>query len=262
MSNTRAILLGALIGGGVGYVVGSIIADYVAPEYYTDEELAQLDILINDMEYQIEQEEATPNKPKKHTATQNRVDYTQYYDKSKGSVETLAKRASRHEEDEEEPEEDMMYDDEGDYDDEEINMYNDIPIIDEEDLSQTDPEVYISMRDTNVPYIMTEDEFEANESGLRQETLLYYPEDDVLTTPDNRPVDSIERVIGPYAISNMGVYSVQGDRVFVCNPKLGIEYAVVEQEGSYQDVVVAPPRTRTVNVFEERDRRLKDGDDS
>lgn len=259
MSKGSAMVLGFVIGGGLGYIIGTIIADYVAPEYYTEEELEALAHILANEEYDDGGEDVvvTINDKGEREEREYR-DYTKFHKTE--DIQTVKSRYDNQVDDE------ALVDDEGNYL-EEDDIWEDIPMIDLDNLEGTDPQQYVDMRDTDVPYIMLEYEFEAEENGFKQAVLKYYPEDDVLTDEKNTPVMNISRIIGDHALNNFGVFASDEDTVYVCNPNLEFEYRVIRLDGSYENKVVKAPRKSSKpivvpeeeelevhNIFEDRDK--------
>lgn len=257
-SKTRTIIIGAIFGGVTGYIIGSIIADYVAPEYYTPEELAEMKQISKDEGYFEETPSAVEVNPKdrRQVGTKHQAkDYTKYYVGSDDEKPDLIELARTRDLSKEKLEEDHIMDDDGNYlEEEDIYEDMDLPIIDYGDLDSMDEELFIDLRDTEDPYVMTENEWKARESEFRRATLMYYSEDDVLTDAKDIPVENALKLVGDYALSNFGAFNTHGDTVYVCNPHLEIEYQVVLIDGSYEETVVQGPRKkeqRTFNVFED-----------
>lgn len=249
MNRRITMFLGVTIGGFVGWIIGSIAADYFAPEYYTDEELLEMQQILENTEYVptkeityklVEQEEKEPS-------TRRLVSYHEMYNKP-----DLASLIPIQEEDMDEEDDDW-----------EEDPLAGIPTIDYEDLSHTPTDVFIAERDETEPYILTEDEWEANEEPTNRRALLkYFEEDDVLTDEKNRPLESVDRVVGHYALSNFGVYSMNSDTVYVRNPELGSEYTVIKIEGSYVDAVLRPDKKDVLEVRNVFDDEFEEFDDS
>lgn len=230
MNNTGKILLSAAVGAGVGWIVGEILADHFAPEYYTEEELGALieanGEILEENNYHLDQ-----IKPVKTIddiretmyVSKDKKDYTKYF--SKEEKEPLEKLVRKYNEDE------LIEDEDNEELDEEITYeaMEDDSYLEEVDLDN---------RDKTQPYIMTIDEWVANETDLPQITLCYYPEDDILTDSKDRPLNSVEKLLGPDALDNFGTFSEDNSIVYVCNPRVQAEYEVINMEGSYHDLVI------------------------
>lgn len=90
------------------------------------------------------------------------------------------------------------------------------------------------------PYIISEDEFMDPNIFVEfeRETLIYYEEDDVLTTERDEVVKNVDEMIGPDALTSFGYMSGNKDTVFVRNTKLGLNLEVIREKGSYQELVL------------------------
>lgn len=90
------------------------------------------------------------------------------------------------------------------------------------------------------PYIISEEEFsDPNVFGeFEQNTLIYYEEDDVLTTDRDEVITNVDELIGSEALNNFGHLSGNKDTVFVRNIKLGSNFEIFREKDSYQSVVL------------------------
>lgn len=246
------LILGALVGGTVGFVVGSIIADHFYPEYYTEEELDDL-YADNIKEYVSPENKPTTTKMEGDgMIVQTPTDYTKYYrgkrvvpnqnpDLDLAGIAALSNQVI----------EDRHYDDEDDYDmdaeyDEESGVWHEAgdgsepADLETVDIWQYDEHEWIERRDETQPFVITEDEFVANLDELKIGLLTYFEDDDVLcTTQDQQPLQGDpEKVVGDYALDNIGAFSADDDLVFVRNPKLNVIFQIRRVSDSYEDTVV------------------------
>lgn len=90
------------------------------------------------------------------------------------------------------------------------------------------------------PYIISEDEYiDPNIfSEFSRNTLIYYEDDDVLATDRDEVVHDVEEMIGPDALTNFGYMSGNNDVVFVRNIKLGSNFEIIRESGSYQELIL------------------------
>lgn len=90
------------------------------------------------------------------------------------------------------------------------------------------------------PYIISEDEYiDPNIfSEFSRNTLIYYEDDDVLATDRDEVIHDVEELIGPDALTNFGYMSGNKDVVFVRNIKLGSNFEIIRESGSYQELVL------------------------
>lgn len=256
MGNGQRLLVGTLVGGALGWVLGNILADHFFPEYYTEEEMEEyrqnlVEYVAEDLG-DVEGKTLTVNlieeKKKKETQMGKKKlpkDYTAMFEGEKGKkAQELVRKFN-------------------DPDYVEVNLAEEIKVeefeIEDESITLDYPTYYDSREKENT-YLLESDAFEENESGFKQATLYYYPEDDVLTDAKDKPVESIERVVGDEALSNFGTYSEDPDVVYVANRKLKYEYEVINQRGSYNWKVlgidpadISPPSIKKANIFDELD---------
>jgi len=243
------ILIGASIGGFVGYIVGSILADHCAPEYYTEDELRELEVLGSEYNSSSEETLFVRNDPKKFIVGEDKkmvkragkINYGAQFEKTH-TLEDLAAKYN-----------------EGDVSDDSVGDDDDLV---EDDLypeERTPEDEYdLEERDFENPHILTREEYEANETEFKQVILNYYAGDDVLANEKDRPLENAEKVVGEEALLNFGVFSDDPDVVYVCNPRLKGEYQIIRNPGSYDDIVIGKPEPKskkkeveTHNVFED-----------
>lgn len=118
-----------------------------------------------------------------------------------------------------------------------------------------DPEWLKSVenRDTSKPYIISEEEFSLENRHFDKVTLGYFVEDDTLVDDQDRPIDDAERSIGSDALMNFGLYSGDPNIVFVRNEQVSIDYEVVRDERSYQEVILGIRERSVSQKFPEDD---------
>lgn len=92
--------------------------------------------------------------------------------------------------------------------------------------------------DGSKPYVISMDEFMANESNLGQNTLTYYESDDTLVDERDHPMAAPNDVIGSNFRVEFGVKSSDANTVHIRNEKLGLEFEVVRSYGSYKREVL------------------------
>jgi len=257
------ILLGAAIGGVIGYLIGDHIASIVAPEYYTDEEIEEMletnEKILKENEYHVEQikPDKTIKDLRKEKEMGQKKDYTKYFEgENKEPLEKLVRKYNNDEEVTQLDTDDILsVDEENVYlDDEELES-TDVNLI----LDSDNGEVLVDNRDKSQPYLLTREEWDDNDTGFEQVLLYYYEEDEVLTDDQDRPVRSSVKLLGEDALDNFGTFSDDDHVVYVCNPIKEVEYEVVRSEKAYSDVVLKTEKSRSKkkvvkkNVFEERD---------
>lgn len=88
------------------------------------------------------------------------------------------------------------------------------------------------------PYIITQDEFMANETGYQQATLTYHAKGGVLTDDRDDVFENSASVLGDYYAANFGKDSSDENTVHVRNPSLQMEFEVVSTDLSYEEAVL------------------------
>lgn len=90
------------------------------------------------------------------------------------------------------------------------------------------------------PYIISEEEFfdDSVFPEFERETLIYYEEDDVLTTERDEVIYEVEETVGLDALSKFGELSSDDDTVYIRNVRFSLEYEVVRNKGSYTKEVL------------------------
>ena len=236
MSRTSSFIFGACVGALVGWVAGELLADVFAPEYYSEEELEELSEVLEDY---IPEDGEIKTETKGIEPMGKKRNYQEYFKKAGEEKEPLEQLINKHNDpDYVEPDEE---DEDEELDGEEVVDDSYVAYID-----NINPEEDI--------YLMTKEDFETNDTGFTQTTLLYYPEDDVLTDVKDKALRNIEKTLGTDALVSFGLYSDDIDVVYVCNPKLKGEYEVIRQEGSYSEKVLGKPKKKAVvhhNVFDD-----------
>lgn len=91
------------------------------------------------------------------------------------------------------------------------------------------------------PYIISEDEYMYPTSFVEFErnTLIYYEGDDTLTTDrDEVIITDIEEIVGSSALTSFGTMSGNKDVVYVRNVRIGADFEILRESGSYQELVL------------------------
>lgn len=90
--------------------------------------------------------------------------------------------------------------------------------------------------DEDEPYVITFEDWSESEPGQDQEALIWYEEDEVLTTEHGEVIDSVEETIGD-GVFFFGKGSRDQNVVYIRNPKLETDYEVFRKDGSYAELV-------------------------
>lgn len=88
------------------------------------------------------------------------------------------------------------------------------------------------------PYLITEEEFNQNETEFAQVSLVYYQKDDILTDTREDVIEDVEKTVGTVFKSNFGYGGADDNYVHVRNKKLRIDFEIVRNDGSYAEEVL------------------------
>lgn len=219
MNTTAKVLIGALVGGGVGWFIGSVIEEYLqlveqeeGHPYSDTSEYPQLKLKkeTNSMAQKV----ALPG-------TQTPVDYTRKYIPDAEDRSDLARFARRYNQGiVPSTEEDEALARESIGEDEPLEE-SDIPEAEEVDAD-----------DSGIIRVISAQEFAENTVGYPQYTLSYY-EDDVMTDDKNIPIRKPEELVGPDALVSFGEISGDEDVVYVRNNIKHVDYEVVRTGSNF-----------------------------
>lgn len=143
--------------------------------------------------------------------------------------------------------------------DEEERVIDSSPYLNEEGVLVKDTTE--GLTEVKDPYVISEEEFLDPNVFIEfdRNTLIYYEDDDVLATDRDEVVHNVEELIGSDALTNFGYMSSNKDTVFVRNIKLGANFEIVREEGSYQELVLGLPEEDV--DYEKAKKFFKDLDD-
>lgn len=120
--------------------------------------------------------------------------------------------------------------------DELINAENDVEVDNVFAQSSSDDdwdwEEEKAKRHADMPYVIHEDEFQADEKGFNQKTLTFYQEDEVLVDESNVPIYNYSTATGPL---RFGHGTNLSDVVHIRNEKLKSEYQIIRDSGAYAE---------------------------
>ena len=88
------------------------------------------------------------------------------------------------------------------------------------------------------PFIVSHDEFMEAESGNSQITLTYYEGDGVLTDEADKPIPDVDETVGEDNLQRFGYGSKDSKIVYIRNPRLDIDFEVVQSQGKYTEEVL------------------------
>jgi hypothetical protein len=112
-----------------------------------------------------------------------------------------------------------------------------------------DFEAELPLRSEENPYIITHDEFMANETDYQQVQVTYYEGDDVLSDERDQVIEDTEDTVGNQNLLKFGHGSKDNNIVFIRNDRLSLEFEVVRSQGKYAEQVLG------FIEHSERDRR-------
>lgn len=128
-----------------------------------------------------------------------------------------------------------------------FDMRNDTEVFDYEEEEKH--------RSEEEPYVISHDEFMANEKDYQQTQLTYYEGDDVLADDKDRTIDEEDEVVGSANLLKFGHGSKDVNIVYIRNDTLGLEFEVVRSDGKYAELVLgfiehseSDPRNRRFRV--------------
>lgn len=222
MNKPLLFLAGALVGGGIGYFVGTVVTEVI----YMREHLDELDDPYGGpMEDDLSDEEFgtkeprilmghKPNSPKAGKV----VNYTEHFIRS-GKPELAALVAK--------------------YNNGIVPEEPNADLVEEIEYSQEDPDMPTD------PSIISVIEY-ANSDGYTAITLKYYS-DDVVTDEHDNPIERPEDILGEDALVSFGELSGDEDVVYVRNEAKRALYEVVRTNSEYADSRPVRRTSRRVN---------------
>lgn len=99
-----------------------------------------------------------------------------------------------------------------------------------------DPEPTIT--DPDHPYVISFEEFMADEPEYTKVNVTYFEEDDCLCDDREEILPDIEGTVGSDALTRFGFRSDSRDIVYVRNEKMGVDFEVARDPRSYQEIVM------------------------
>lgn len=211
MNKLALTLTGIIIGSGIGYVAGSLLADYLcAEEYlYTTEEKDYNNTMADTPVFNQARFDRTAKKDK------TVINYVEYY--TPKQKEDLAKLVKKYREGA----------------DEELKADVD-PKVDEWLADQ----MPVIVTDTSKPFMITEKEFNTTGVAGQEDVILYYYAlDDIVTATDDVVIDRPEQILGEEALTKFDS-DRYGDIVYVRNLKLAGDYKVIRYQESYAEEIL------------------------
>ena len=110
------------------------------------------------------------------------------------------------------------------------------------------------------PFVITQEEFNDNDTNFDQKTLTYYDGDDVLTDEQDQPLDEMDRVVGVENMLRFGHGSGDPNIVYIRNARLELDFEVVHSDGKFAKEVLGFDDELT-HSDRRRPRKFRDSDD-
>lgn len=112
-------------------------------------------------------------------------------------------------------------------------------------------------RTEDAPYVITNEEYFANEKEYEQVSVTYYEGDDVLVDAQEMPIDETDKTVGDYNLQRFGHGSKDPNIVYVRNEVLETEFEIAKSTGSYADEVLGFQHSQPRPTM----RKFRRGDD-
>lgn len=237
------ILVGAAIGGGMGYFVGSVAVEYIKAK----EELPYPWGEDHDNEQEIEKEPITLDKKQKPDRPRRVKNYTEHF---KGNPELAALAAKYNGEDVVA----IKIKEDGGVETVDLDQIDGVNL----ELISEDEFVGPTEHEQKDPSIISEREF-ANEEEFAKITLNYY-DDDVLTDDHDTPLTRPEKFLGEDALVSFGELSEDEDVVYVRNNAKRTMYEIVRLHKNY--AAPADPRSRRLALKKRVVKEEEDGEEN
>lgn len=109
---------------------------------------------------------------------------------------------------------------------------------DDDVWDQDKEEAYRASIGDDEPYVISHMEYNENENDYQQTSLTYFVEDDVLVDEKETPIDAVDMVVGEGNLTRFGHGVMDNRIVFVRNDKLGMDFEIVKNDGSYSKLVL------------------------
>lgn len=110
-----------------------------------------------------------------------------------------------------------------------------------------------------LPYVISADDFNENETEFEQVTITWFAGDGVLADEREQMIEDVEGIVGASNMDRFGYLSNDNNIVYVRNPDKELEFEVVHSDGNYAQEVLGFEHSD--ETFERRPRRSRIGDD-
>lgn len=120
-----------------------------------------------------------------------------------------------------------------------VNVTNNVFDTPQPELPEWDQEAEEEKRDSGHPYVISKDEYKANDKGYDQTTFAYYTDDDVLANDEDKVVNlqSQSGLIPDNFVELFGHGSGDPNVVYIRCDEVSVEIEIVRNDGNYAEVV-------------------------
>lgn len=115
----------------------------------------------------------------------------------------------------------------------------------------------VAKRTPDEPYIITEEEYLANDPEHEQAQLTYFEEDGVLADAADKPIEDTDSVVGDDNLVKFGKGSKNKDIVFIRNERMECDFEIERSTGSYVEEALGIRHSDD----DGRRRKFRHGDD-
>lgn len=115
----------------------------------------------------------------------------------------------------------------------------------------------VALRTEEAPYIITEEEYNLNQSEYEQTHLVYYEGDDVVVDSHDDPLPEPDDIVGEDHLVRFGHGSNNKDIVYVRNDKLEMDFEITRSEGKYAEEVLGFDMSDELKHSDSRIRRFR-----
>lgn len=102
-------------------------------------------------------------------------------------------------------------------------------------------------------YVITFEQFNNEHDDYDKSDLVYYEGDDILVDSQESPIDNVEDLIGPDALTRFGDGSRDKNMVYVRNDRIAMDFEVSRDERSYTEVIIGIQEPKKRKVHKMRD---------
>lgn len=229
MNNITKIAIGAVIGAGVGWFIGAVIAEYINMIEEEKNNPYRIDESVADADEEPEESQRPLEMSKRSKRMRvNDVDYTRHFTvEEKDDLKKLAAKYNQG-----------------------ILPEVDEPVDGEETWVDEDADT----ADSGPIRIINVADYASSDSGYEQITLLYF-DDDVVTDEKRKIFNDPETLIGEEALISFGVLSDKEDTVYIRNDDRKKEFEVIRMDEPFINAVQA------ANARPSRFDHIKEEDD-